>query len=175
MAELPYFLVRGIDDDTPSGVSRGDALREKAARRAQHSAFLHERWREVRALFREDNPFPLLVDDAMTAYDSGDEAPDGAEFDRPATQAEALDSLQLSRIFESLDLALAVRACDFELKRAEDAAERALLEGARGKLDERLTAQCRELEGACVYEAASIRRLVSVQLESVLQTIPYCP
>jgi len=38
-----------------------------------------------------------------------------------------------------------------------------------------LSALCREIEGSCQYEVASIRRLVSVQLESVLQAIPYCP
>ena len=174
MAELPYFLVKGIDDEAPSGIRRGDALREKARRRAQHSAFLRERWREARALFGEDNPFPLLVDDAIKAYDGGEAVTDGEEFDRIATKAEAMDSLWLSRIFEALDLSLAVRACDFELSRVGGGAERDKLEGTRSKTDERLTALCREIEGACEYEVASIRRLVSVQLESVLQSIPYC-
>ncbi len=175
MAELPYFLVRGIDDEAPSGISRRDALREKALRRARHSAFLRGCWREVRPLFGEDNPFPLLVDDAMAAYDAGEAAGEGADFDRPASRAEALDSLRLSEIFEALDLALALRACAFELARREDAGERARLTGARDGLDERLTWLCRELEAGCAYEAASIRRLVSVQLESVLQAIDYCP
>ena len=172
MAELPYFLVKGIDDETSSGIRRGDTLREKALRRAEHGAFLRERWNEARTLFGEDNPFPLLVDDAIKAYEGGEEAAD-AEFDRIATKAEAMDSLWLTRIFEALDLSLTVRACNFELSRV-GGAERAALEGARWKADERLTKLCREIEDSCEYAVASIRRLVSVQLESVLQSIPFC-
>jgi hypothetical protein len=176
MAELPYFLVKGIDDETPSGIRRGDALREKARRRAEHGAFLRERWLEARSLFQEDNPFPLLVDDAIRAYEGDVEAAaDDGEFDRIATRAEAMDSLWLTQIFEALDLTLAVRACDFELSRVDRKAERAALHGARERMDERLTELCREIEGACEYEVASIPRLVSVQLESVLQSIPHCP
>jgi hypothetical protein len=171
MAELPYFQVRGIDDETASDMTRGDALLAKAARRTEHAAFLHARWNEARALFGADNPFPLLVDDALAAYDMGEGPISGAEYDRPATKAEALDSLWLSRIFEALELSLVVRACDFELARAKDG--RAALQMARAKTDARLTQMCEEIEDACSYEVTPIRRLVGMQLESVLQALPY--
>ena len=171
MAELPYFQVRGIDDDSDSGMTRRDALGERAARRAGHAAFLRARWDEARALFGADNPFPLLVDDALAAYEMGEGEISGTEFDRPATKAEALDSLWLSRIFEALDLALAVRACDFELARAKEG--RGALEKARAKTDARLTELCAQIEAACSYEVAPIRHLVAMQLESVLQALPY--
>ncbi len=171
MAELPYFQVHGIDDDTDSDMSRGDALTEKTARRTQHAAFLHARWDEVRALLTAENPFPLLVDDALAAYDAPCEQGKDAAYDRPATKAEALDSLWLSRIFEALDLALVLRACDFEL--AGEGAGKTALQSARAKTDARLTALCREIEAACPYDVAPIQTLVGVQLESVLQALPY--
>lgn len=176
MAELPYFLAQGIDDEAPSDITRRQALTAKETRRKVSYAFLKDQWDAVRHLFGADNPFPLLVDGAVELYSGGAaETFDAPEFDRPATRAEVLDSLYISRIFEALDMGLALRACRMEIDRGTaDAASLAAFHRAAACIDSELHAQCQALEQGCAYTVGEIRRLVAVQLESALQAIGHC-
>ena len=175
MAELPYFFVPGIDDDSPGDMSRRAALEARDARRAETYAFLNAQWGRIGHLFDAGNPFPGLVGDAI-AYMSGPRrALDGPGFDRAATKAEIFDSLYISRIFEALDLGLALRACDYALKHRDLlGADIAALNTAKGEIDALLVRQCHALEAGCPYTVGDIRKLVAVQLESALHTIAFC-
>jgi len=175
MAELPYFFVRGVDDDSPADMSRREALETRDARRRETYAFLGRQWASIRPLFGEDNPFPGLVDGTMAYMADARPTPEGPDFDRPATKAEVFDCLYISRIFEALDLGLALRACDHALEhQCLSDADIAALNTAKVEVDALLVRQCRALEAGCPYTVGDIRKLVAVQLESALHAIAFC-
>ena len=175
IAELPYFLAGSADDDTPSDMQRGAAFDEKANRRRAVYSFLKEHWGSVRTLMDAENPFPYLVDEAIELHCGEGEKRSGSEdYNRLATKAEKLDNLTLARILEAQDLSLALRACDDALSRCPGAAEQAVLENSRSEINERLRRECLALEQSCSYEVITIKRAVSLQLESALQAASRC-
>ena len=95
----------------------------------------------------------------------------GPLFDKPATVSEVFDNLYGSRLFECLNVALAVRACGYELERPHRLDEVELLTFCREIFDSELERMCRWLEEGTDCEVISIRRLVSVQLESALLAV----
>ena len=175
IAELPYFLAEGVDDDSPSDMRRGAAFDEKAERRRAVYSFLKEHWGNVRDLMDSENPFPHLVDEAIELHcGEGEKRSDAAEYERLATRAEKLDCLTLARILEAQDLSLALRACNYALDKNPGLAEQAVLENARSEINERLHEECVTLEQGCAYEVITIKRAVSLQLESALQAVSRC-
>lgn len=176
MAEVPYFCDRRIEDLSPIDKSRRDVVLENIRLSEQHYGFLQRLWKDVRGCFGEDNPFPKLVDSCIESSGSNFTARrnqvQDAEFDRTATVSEWFDNLYGARVFECLNLALAIRSCDFELSR-EDCGNRNVLIKARKEFDTELIRMCDELEHNIAYDVISIKRLVSVQTESALLVVKY--
>ena len=83
------------------------------------------------------------------------------------------DNLYGARLFECLNVALAVRACGYELEHPQrlhlDGME--LLAFCKDIFDSELERMCQWLEERVDCEVISIKRLVSVQLESALLAV----
>ena len=88
-----------------------------------------------------------------------------------AKVSEVFDNLYGMRVFECLNVGLAIRACDYELEHSEDKSvtDMEILSFCRSIFDKELEQMCAWLEKHAGTEVISIKRLVSVQLESALQ------
>lgn len=171
MAELPYFSDPRIEDLSPTDKTRREAALENIALSEQHYSFLKGLWTIISSYFSEDNPFYKFVDSCIEGADNNNLARrnqlNDPEFDRKATVSELFDNLYGVRIFECLNLALSVRACDYEISLGSNEGK-GTLTAAREKLNDELVSMCKWLESNVDYEVISIKRLVSVQTESAL-------
>ena len=174
LAELPYFFDARIGDQSESGMSRGDALREGVRISRENYGILERYWDRVHPLFSPENPFFAFVDLCIAYHEADMEgklalaaSPEG---ERPALVSEVFDDLYCLRLPECLNLGLAARSCRYELARPErkSAAELACLKECEKSFDRELERLCAWLEENTDVEVISIRRLVSVQLESAL-------
>ncbi|MDF2673729.1 MAG: peptidase [Clostridiales bacterium] len=176
MAELPYFSDPRIEDLSQINKTRRESALENLRLSQQHYSFLKSQWTKVSCFFGEGNPFPKFVESCIEGADSNVIARQNqlkdSEFDRPATVSEEFDNLYGTRIFECLNLALAIRACDYELTRENIENENTLIE-VRAAIDFELMKMCEWLESNVKYEVISIKRLVSVQTESALLAAKY--
>ncbi len=176
MAELPYFCDHRIADLSLTDKTRRDVVLENIILSEKHYKFLQQLWPSLVGCFEDENPFPKLVDGCIEGADSNNIARrnqiQDAGFDKLATVSEWFDNLYGVRIFECLNLGLAVRACDYELSK-EKCENKSTLLDARAKFDAELVRMCDWLEQNVNYEIIPIRRLVSVQTESALIVAKY--
>jgi hypothetical protein len=176
MAELPYFSDPRIADLSSIDKTRREAALENISLSEQHYGFLQDLWSQVRSCFGVENPFPKFVESCIESADSNNLARRNqlkdTEFDRKATVSEEFDNLYGARIFECLNLALTIRACDYELSK-ENCENKSILLEVKAKLDVELIRMCEWLESNVDYEVISIKRLVSVQTESALLAAMY--
>lgn len=176
MAELPYFCDQRIQDLSPTDKTRREAALENIRLSEQHYTFLNSIWSEIRCCLGAENPFPSFLDSCVEGAESSRVARlnqlKDAEFDRKATVSELFDNIYGVRYFECLNLAIAIRSCDFELSR-EDCKYKSILIENRAKLDSELVRMCEWLERNVNYEVIPIKRLVSIQTESALLAARY--
>lgn len=178
LAELPYFYDERIRDTSDcDGMTRREAVLENIRLSTENYAVLGKYWSQVHACFHADNPFFEFVDSCIEGIGAQNKAKDnwarGPLFEKPAKVSEVFDNLYGSRVFECLNVALAVRACAYELERPErlefDKVE--LLNFCRKIFEDELERMCAWLEEHVSCEVISIKRLVSVQLESALLAV----
>ena len=175
LAETPYFFDARIADNSESSITRRDALLENIRMGTNNYAVLGQYWAQVHGLFEEGNPFYEFVDSCIEGLDASNkskktlaESPEG---ERKAKVSEVFDNLYGTRIFECLNVALAIRACDYELSHSErkSVSDLELLAFSRGIFDKELEQMCAWLEKQAGTEVISIKRLVSIQLESAMR------
>lgn len=178
MAELPYFYDKRIADTSEvADMTRRAAVLENIRLNTENYAVLGKYWSQVHVCFHDDNPFFEFVDSCIESNDAQNKAKEnwakGPQFEKPATVSEVFDNIYGSRLFECLNVALAVRACAYELGRAErlNLGASELLSFCHKRFSDELTRMCAWLEAHVDYEVISIRRLVSVQLESALLAV----
>ena len=158
-------------------MTRREAVLENIRLNTENYAVLGKYWSQVHGYFREDNPFFEFVDSCIEGNDSQNKAKEnwakGPAFEKDATVSEVFDNLYGARLFECLNMALAVRACDYELGRTErqDLGAVEVLTVCRKAFSEELERMCQWLEQHVDYEVISIQRLVSVQMESALLAV----
>lgn len=178
LAELPYFYDKRIQDTSAhGGMTRREAALENIRLNTENYAVLGKYWSQVHACFHEDNPFYEFVDSCFEGIGAQNRAKDnwarGPLFEKPATVSEVFDNLYGARLFECLNVALAVRACGYELEHPQrlhlDGME--LLAFCKDIFDSELERMCQWLEERVDCEVISIKRLVSVQLESALLAV----
>lgn len=176
MAELPYFSDSRVADLSPTNQTRREAALENIRLSEQHYSFLQGIWCKIKSCFGMENPFYKLIESSIESSDASVTARRNqlkdAEFDRMATVSEWFDNIYGARMFECLNLSLAIRACDHELFKDHCENSAVLLE-SRAMLDVELVRMCEWLESKMQYEVISIKRLVSVQTESALIAARY--
>lgn len=179
MAEVPYFYDPRIGDTSDSEVTRGDAIREHIRLERTNYAVLGQYWTQVHSLFTPENPFYEYVDSCIEGVQGSEKAmesvAESAQGQIPATNAELFDNLYGKRVFECLNVALAIRACDFELENHLDksVSELETLSFCREIFNKELEQMCAWLEKHAGTNVIPIKRLVSVQLESALVAAEY--
>lgn len=176
LAEVPYFYDPRIEDNSESGMTRGEAVRENVRMESCNYAVLGQYWSQIHHLFSPENPFYEFVDTCVDALDVSEKTKlalmEGEEGRRKATVSEVFDNLYGVRIFECLNFGLAARACAYELAHSEikSVTEIELLSLCKNIFNKEIEQMCAWLEKHASTEVIPIRRLVSIQLESALLT-----
>ena len=178
MAEVPYFYDQRIQDTSAyDGMTRREAVLENIRLNTENYAVLGKYWSQVHTLFQADNPFFEFVDSCIESNDAQNKAKEnwakGPAFEKTATVSEVFDNLYASRVFECLNVALAVRACGYELERSErlDLGAVELLTFCQKAFRDEMERMCEWLEQRLDYQVIPIRQLVSVQIESALLAV----
>lgn len=186
LAELPYFYDPRIMDQSPTNMSRKDAILYQLDQSEKANAYIRSILEETKGLSREDSQYRM----ALVAFSKDDYSAstrkmvEEEEYQRPATEAELLDSVHLSPFYKSLSFGMATRMCQEALEEwqakaakleATDQAGKAEIEAAITKLTE-LVESCAAAHAqldqgnadALQYSVVPIHDLVSIQLESGL-------
>ncbi len=173
MAELPYFYDESIGDSSLSDMPRRKALEIDAHFIREHLENLHALYSRVSEFMSNDDPFAGFVKDWVNARDAITSERQKAAADTPihimATVSEVFDNTVLKRIFENLNLALLIRACDLEIQRGNG--DKAILESVIAKADVLLKEGITYLEANTNYKVIPIQKLVRIQIESAFAAI----
>ncbi|WP_372663542.1 M14 family zinc carboxypeptidase [Cohnella sp.] len=178
LTELPYFFDARVQDLSEADITRREAIYQNVDMCNIFFAELESMLEEARPYINRDgnNPFIKLVDQSLRMVGEIGEAKKSwadsqTSFNKPAKVAHVFDNLLTAKFYNGLALGLAVRSCEFELKRFEssgDAVAIERLEQARRNGAAMLVRLCEELEEELHYSVIPIRKLVSVQVESGL-------
>ncbi|MDR1374648.1 MAG: zinc carboxypeptidase [Treponema sp.] len=183
LTELPYFYDPRIEDQTPSDISRGEAVLQKTREDLELTAKQRAVLDLSRRYLSPDNHF-MLAAEAFTSM-SGDNAEaikklvaENPEYAKPATGAEKFDNLLVAKFYRALVFALLRRANESELEKMKSAGEddpekRKTLNEAAVQAGEALEEMLKYLEENFQYQVVPIKNLVSIQLESGLLVADY--
>lgn len=174
LTELPYFYDPRIEDTSPSDMTRLEVLRQST----EEIERINRDLRRILALTEDrlgaDNPYMAAVRDFSQGNGDGNAALNQAvsdpAFQEPATQAEKLDQLVISKFYKMILYGMLVQANELELKRTGEQPElrRGYEEALAG-----LKAITGFLEEHLNYSAVPIRKLIAVQLESGLVVLEH--
>jgi hypothetical protein len=125
----------------------------------------------------ETNPFFLTIS-STRGYESSTAMRNmintSEEFAKPGTVAEQFSNLHLSKFNRLPSIAYLIRACDYDLERAEGNSEKVkTLSEVKVKATALFNSICGELEAEVNYRIIPIRDLVALQLESGLLVMDY--
>ena len=157
-------------------MTHGEAMRENARLKRTSYVKLLETWNMVSHLFTEDNPFHEFVKTCIDAFDIAAESkylnPENQEGQEKATVSQVFDNIYGARIFEIVNFGLGARACEYELKKLgpNDKHKAEILTQCRKEFLDNAERLCAWVEENAATDVIPIRKLVSVQLESVLLT-----
>lgn len=177
MAEVPYFYDSKIEDLTLTEMSRKDAILEDVRLSKIHTEYIKNCFNEIGELFSKENKFIKLVsgivDEGLQSCYEKEQWANNEDFKNLATVSEKFDNLILKRVFECLNLALIIRACDFEKHMNHTDEEIQLIEKVKTQVNNDLIKEVDYIEQNSNYEVIEIKRLVCVQIESALHAINY--
>lgn len=118
LAELPYFYDPRIMDQSPTDMTRKDAILYQLDQSEKSNAYIQSILEATAGLSREDSQYRM----ALVAFSKNDynestrKMVEEAEYQRPATEAELLDSVHLSPFYKSLSYGMATRMCQEALE-----------------------------------------------------------
>ncbi|NLA58582.1 MAG: hypothetical protein GX855_06745, partial [Firmicutes bacterium] len=174
VSELPYFYHPSIDDSTPTAMMRTEALSCSLRMQQEMLDFLAPRYEQVKGY--QDSPFAAALEEyvaktpqrlqAQRAWVASLKADD-----RPATAAEAFDSLVIMRFYGMLQYGMLARHCRWCADH-NPARQREYLALAE-EIDEELQSTAAQLEREHPYQVIPIKKLVSAQLASGLHTLSH--
>lgn len=187
--EMPYFYDERICDKSPIDRTRRDVMLLSLDEREAEFSRLRELLAQVKPLIDPADHFLRAfeefikgkLDDATRAM-----VQENPDFAKPATVAEAFDSLQLRKFFTGRTATLLVRACEAEIARQEAAGDvgteecgvlsaekRATLERVRDAAASHRDELCEQLEREIDYRVIPIKTLVTIQLACGLLEADY--
>ena len=175
--ELPYFYDPGIEDTTPSDVTRRQAHLEALEHERHQYAWTRDRYERVRPLLTTSSPFVDAIEEYLRTAENGLDTRESAvrseeDYERQATRAEKWDALTLRKFYGLLRLGQFVRLLEDEKRHCGTACPEAL----QSVLDESLAEferQAAEAEKNLDYQVVPIRKLASIQLATALWAMDY--
>lgn len=178
MVEAPYFENDRVNDVTPTGTVRRDALLAGIVLEKEIVGALKSLLDGVKSELRGRSPFQRALTSTLLNAERTLEAQrtwverSSAKLARPATVAELFSTNELSRFYRLLYAGQMVRMLEGEVAIGNHTPKvRSYLAAAHNFFDHRMA----ELEHDLDYRALPIRNVVAVQLAAVLLTASIIP
>lgn len=172
VTEVAYYDDARVNDQTPTDVIRRDAILQGLDLSEEGSNSFRDQYQAVAKDLRGNSPFESAVRWWVETFGESREAErnwakENPEADRPATVAEVFSSLQQTQFYRLLWQGMIVRMLEGEIAIGNGTpAIRKQLVDSRRIFEE----WADKLEGGLEYRVVPIRKLVAVQLGSVLAT-----
>ncbi|MGI6566816.1 MAG: hypothetical protein GX341_00865 [Firmicutes bacterium] len=174
VSELPYFYHPSIDDASPTDRMRTEVLSSSLEMQQEMVGFLAPRHEQIRAC--QGSPFAAALQEFLGKTPQRLQAQRAwietlKADDRPATTAEAFDSLVVMRFYVMLYYGMLARHCRWCAD--QDPARQGEYLQLAEEIDGELLRTAERLEAEYPYQVIPIRKLVSAQLASGLYTLPH--
>lgn len=172
VTEVPRFLDPRADDETYLDYLRGDAAKDSAEQGFMFGQLLESLYRPISPYVASDNPYAKLVVQRYEHFRDNYERRlrhiDINPIYRDRCKvSEAFFNYEMPKLHRLLYWALLRRSCEFELAKGEVPGSR-ILEKVRSEAERLFDETAHEVEQSFHYSAVPIRKLMSVQLETVL-------
>ena len=175
--ELPYFYDPGIEDSTPSDMTRAEAVLKGLENERKFLAFLGGEYQKAKPLLTVRSPFVDAIEELLRTSEDEIVSQENAvkvekEYTKRATAAQKWDAVILRKFYSVLNLGQFVRLLEFEKARTAAAFPAAL----QTVLDESLAhfeQSSEEAEHEFSYTVVPIKKLASVQLLTALYAMDY--
>ncbi|MDO4322194.1 MAG: M14 family zinc carboxypeptidase [Lachnospiraceae bacterium] len=169
VCELPYFYNELINDESPSEMSKRDAMMHNCRRTEDSCTFLKEQMERIRPFIPESDPFRRMIENTVEMFTTENELRMQAiqqdpKLQEPAKKSEAFDNLYgMTSVWMNF-VGLLPHMID-ELQRNTKDPLPAVLEDARRAGQKKLDEMEAYITDHVQYEVIPIRKLVAVQLE----------
>lgn len=169
ICELPYFYDTRIENTSPAGMTRKQAILDGVACSQEVLGALRDALAPLQGKWAVRSRFVIAVENFIELIGSSDAAKaqwaeHTPELDAPATVAQAFDNLLVTRFYRLLVVGMARRALELELRRRRSS----VAERAMETLAARFQEWAHELERDLDYRVIPIKKLVEIQLGAAL-------
>ncbi len=174
VCEMPYYYDERVGDNSPSDISRREAVLESIRFSEEVYGFLKPRFEAIRDKADPTTRLFASVSDYIDNFEKRMEprkrhAETSPEYEGTATVAQAFDSLVARKFSNMLRMGMVLRVVDQVLKTEPSREVEEIREEIYGKILE----MDRELQREAKIEVIPIRKLVRVQLGSALIVADY--
>ncbi|HHY46120.1 MAG TPA: hypothetical protein GX506_02310, partial [Firmicutes bacterium] len=174
VCEVPYYHDRRIQDMSESGRTRRETIIESLEISRESWRFINDKFSRLKARLPDlSSPLAGAIEDSLRHHFIAIEAEwhwalTDHSLLRPATKAEAFDSLILTRFQDLLTVGMLWRLTREALGTIQDIQARNILGEIERQLDSKISTESAWLEDTLDYETVPIRDLVRLQLGSGL-------
>ncbi len=166
VCELPYFYNARVDDRTPTSRTRRDCILEALGRDRGYCAYLQEQYDRVQPHLTIPSPFRETLEDYLEHFPGALDADENwaktdPDLARPATVAEAFDTLVVGKYWRVLHLSAFLRMIEAE---AQATGWTDVLRDAYRSVERTFEEHSEEVLRELPYEVIPIQKLVRIQL-----------
>jgi hypothetical protein len=175
--ELPYFYDSRIEDDSPSDMTRRQAVLAGIEHDREVLRFVKEKYEQAKPLLTVESLFVDAIEEYLRTGENDISTLESAvkkeeEYQRQATHAEKWDALSLRKFYNILYLGQFIRLLEFEKARNEERFPKRLQEILDDSLKE-FEGRATEAERQLDYTVVPIKKLASIQLLTALYGMDY--
>lgn len=169
VCELPYFYNELINDESPSDMSKKDAMLHNCRRTEDSCAFLKKQMERIRHLIPESDPFRLMIENTIRMFMTENEVRIQAilqnpKLGEPAKKSEVFDNLYgMTSVW--MNFVGLLPHMISELQKNAKAPLPEILEEVRQEGLKKLDEMEAYITDHVQYQVIPIRKLVAVQLE----------
>ena len=169
VCELPYFYNELINDESPSDMSKKDAMLHNCRRTEDSCAFLKKQMERIRHLIPESDPFRLMIENTIRMFMTENEVRIQAilqnpKLGEPAKKSEVFDNLYgMTSVW--MNFVGLLPHMTSELQKNAKAPLPEILEEVRQEGLKKLDEMEAYITDHVQYQVIPIRKLVAVQLE----------
>jgi hypothetical protein len=167
VAEVPYFTSPKAGDDSPAGITRGEAARQRIEMERAYASWLQERYVEMASELSGGSPWQR----ALHAYLAGVNDDLRAQAEMVAREACFAEEATVAQLFSSLylhELDVLSRLGHLASAAAAEPRQTATLAAVRAAAEEKVRTRVPQLTVAGAIAPTPVRTLVRAQLAALL-------
>ncbi|EHR37469.1 M14 family zinc carboxypeptidase [Facklamia languida] len=167
VTELPYFYDERIDSEKEMNITRKESILSGIEISQTVNSLIGDKMDVIDSCISDENPFYKMVKQEQMYSKKGLSAEinyinDNEEYNQPCKESEYLDSNIIRRFYTLLSLSLAIRSCEYEIRKGNS---NEIIKDVLKDLLDYFSIKAAECEKLINYNVIPIKKLISVQLE----------